>query len=55
MTFMENSMAVWFFCALLIFAVCREVFCWYSKQTEQVKLLKEIRDLLKGASKTSPL
>ena len=33
---------------LVVFMVCRELVCWYWKQNEQVKLLKEIRDLLKG-------
>ena len=31
---------------LIILLVCREITCWYLKQTEQVKLLKEIRDAL---------
>lgn len=32
----------------LVILVCREIACWYFKQTEQVKLLREIRDELKG-------
>ena len=33
---------------VVIFFICRELFCWYFKQTEQVELLKEIRNLLKN-------
>lgn len=36
------------FIFLAIFLICREIVCWYWKQNEQVKLLKEIRDLLAG-------
>ncbi len=38
---------------VVLFFACRELFCWYWKQTEQVKLLKEIRDLLKYPVKES--
>jgi len=32
---------------VFIFFICREIVCWYLKQTEQVELLQEIRNLLK--------
>ena len=34
--------------ALVLFLFLREIFCWYWKQNEQVKLLREIREQLKG-------
>ena len=37
---------------LLFVLVGREILCWYWKQNEQVKLLREIRDILE--EKTIP-
>jgi len=36
--------------AIAIFIICRELVCWYFKQTEQVVLLKEIKNLLERQS-----
>jgi len=32
---------------LIIFLLCRELFCWYLKINQRIKLLQEIRDLLR--------
>lgn len=32
---------------LVVLLICREIVCWYWKMNETVKVLKEIRDLLK--------
>jgi len=42
------SGGVYFFVVILFFLLLREFWCWYLKQSVQVKLLQEIRDLLKG-------
>jgi hypothetical protein len=34
--------------ALIVFLIARELVCWYWKINETVRLLTEIRDLLKG-------
>ncbi len=33
---------------LILFLLCRELVCWYFKINERVRLLREIRDQLKG-------
>ena len=40
--------------SILIFLICREIFCWYFKINERVALLTDIRDLLKQGAVAIP-
>ncbi len=48
------SGGVSFFVVILFFLFLREFWCWYLKQSVQVELLQEIRDLLKGDEINAP-
>jgi len=43
---MNSNTIVTMLVILVIFLVCRELMCWYWKQNEQVRLLKDIKLLL---------
>lgn len=41
------SVFLYLLIAVVIFFICREIFCWYWKINLRIELLKEIRDSLK--------
>ena len=46
-------LAIFLVIVLVIFLVCREIFCWYWKINQRIALLTEIRDLLAGSANLS--
>lgn len=41
-----STLVIWLIILVIIFLVCREIFCWYWKVNQSIALLTEIRDHL---------
>ena len=49
----DGTILVWFFVALLIFLLVREIFCWYWKINQRVSLLEQSLETQKRILKTT--